>query len=98
MGVSTGAFSFSVCFGVLVVVDVIGNVLVILVVLYNRYMHSPVNYLLVNLAIADILIGLSILPQYILHHAFKHPQGVHKREFYLGWWCGFLVYPDGHRI
>ena len=70
----------------LVVVDVIGNVQVILVVLHNRFMHSPVNYLLVNLAIADILIGLSILPQYVLHHAFEHPQGA------LGdWLCKFIT-------
>lgn len=75
MVTSTGALSLSVCFGVLVLTDVIGNTLVILVVLCNRYMHTPVNYLLVNLAIADILIGLSILPQYVLLHAFEHPRG-----------------------
>ena len=86
MGVSLGVLSLSVCFSVLVLIDVIGNVLVIVVVLYNRYMHTPVNYLLVNLAIADILIGLSILPQYVLLHAFEHPKGA------LGdWLCKFVT-------
>lgn len=75
MVVTTGGLILSISFGVLVLIDLIGNTLVVLVVVSNRYMHSTVNYLLVNLALADILIGVAIVPQYVLQYAFDHPQG-----------------------
>lgn len=75
MQVTIGVLILSISFGVLVLIDLIGNTLVILVVVSKRYMHTSVNYLLVNLALADILIGLAILPQYVLRFAFDHPQG-----------------------
>ena len=34
------------------------------------------NYLLVNLALADIMVALFITPQFILIHTFKHPDGM----------------------
>lgn len=34
------------------------------------------NYLLVNLALADIMVALFIAPQFILIHTFKHPDGM----------------------
>lgn len=34
------------------------------------------NFLLVNLALADIMVALFIAPQFILIHAFKHPYGL----------------------
>lgn len=34
------------------------------------------NYLLVNLALADIMVALFIAPQFILIHTFKHPDGI----------------------
>lgn len=34
------------------------------------------NFLLVNLALADIMVALFIAPQFILIHAFKHPDGL----------------------
>ncbi|XP_078347398.1 neuropeptide FF receptor 2-like [Oculina patagonica] len=75
MKVTIGGLILSISFGILVLIDLIGNTLVILVVASKRYMHTSVNYLLVNLALADILIGLAILPQYVLRFAFVHPQG-----------------------
>lgn len=36
----------------------------------------PINYLLVNLAVADIMYASFITPQYILSHTFTHPDGV----------------------
>ena len=33
------------------------------------------NYLLVNLAAADVVIGVFMLPRHVFHHAFKHPTG-----------------------
>ena len=37
--------------------------------------RTPTNYLLVNLALADIMVALFITPQFILIHSFKHPGG-----------------------
>ena len=34
------------------------------------------NFLLVNLALADIMVAIFIAPQFILIHAFKHPGGI----------------------
>ena len=86
MRIAIGALILSISFAVRVLIDLIGNTLVILVVVSNRYMHTPVNYLLVNLALADILIGLAILPQYVLGYAFHHPKGDPG-----DWMCKFLT-------
>jgi len=46
---------------------------------YNKtifYDRTPTNYLLVNLALADIIVALFIAPQFILIHTFKHPGGM----------------------
>ena len=47
-------------------------------IVYNSFLHLlrvPINYLLVNLAIADIMFATFIAPQYILSQTFTHPGG-----------------------
>lgn len=39
-------------------------------------LRVPINYLLVNLAVADIMFATFITPQYILSHTFTHPDGM----------------------
>ncbi|XP_031572899.1 pyroglutamylated RF-amide peptide receptor-like [Actinia tenebrosa] len=68
-GVTT-AFTF------LVVTDLIGNTLVILIILTNKSMKSPMNYLLINLAVADMTLGAFMSPRVILSHFFTHPDGL----------------------
>ena len=43
------------------------------------------NVLLVNLAVADVVIGVFMLPRHVFHHAFDHPTGqwIH---FYSNFW------------
>jgi hypothetical protein len=65
-----------VFFAVLSVINIIGNALVILSVLRNRWMHTIMNYLLVNLAIADILVGLFLLPRYVFNQLIEFPGDV----------------------
>ena len=66
---------FSVLFSAMVICNLVGNTLVILVVLRNRSMKTPTNYLLVNLASADIVVALFIGIQFIVTPTFTHPQG-----------------------
>ena len=65
----TAAFCF------LVIADLIGNSLVCMVVLRNRVMRTPMNYLLVNLAAADMTVAVFIAARYIFTLIFAHPKG-----------------------
>ncbi|KAL9980591.1 hypothetical protein ACROYT_G009198 [Oculina patagonica] len=66
----------TICFVILVLAGLVGNILVSLVILLNRTMQTPINYLLLNLAVADIITVTFISPQYIFIHVFTHPTGV----------------------
>ena len=65
----TAAFCF------LVIADLVGNSLVCAVVLRNRVMRTPMNYLLVNLAAADMTVAVFIAARYIFTLIFAHPKG-----------------------
>lgn len=39
-------------------------------------MRTPINYLLLNLAAADMILAIFFVPPYILIHTFTHPHGV----------------------
>ncbi|EDO35029.1 predicted protein, partial [Nematostella vectensis] len=80
----------TVAFTCLVITDLVGNTLVIWVVVRYRMMRTPMNYLLVNLAIADMMFALFITPRFIFNHTFKHPQGT--AGHYL---CGNLTWTGG---
>lgn len=66
---------FTVLFSIMIIFNLVGNTLVILVVLLNRSMKTPTNYLLVNLASADIVVAIFIGIQFIATPTFTHPQG-----------------------
>jgi 7 transmembrane receptor (rhodopsin family) len=51
-----------VLFGIIFIVGLIGNLLVVIVVLFNPLMRSTTNYLIINLAIADLLFVLLCIP------------------------------------
>ncbi|XP_078372891.1 allatostatin-A receptor-like [Oculina patagonica] len=61
---------------VLVAATLAGNMLVCLSVLKNKVLQTPVNYLLVNLAIADMMIVISFTPRHILEGLYHHPRGL----------------------
>ncbi|KAL9957199.1 hypothetical protein ACROYT_G038808 [Oculina patagonica] len=59
----------------LVIVDIVGNSVVCAIIKRNREMRIPINYLLFNLAIADILYAMCIVPKVLFKLAFTHHPG-----------------------
>ena len=71
----TAQISITTVFTILVLVGVVGNALSCVVILANRSMRTPMNYLILNLAVADIIVVAFVAPRFILIHAFEHPDG-----------------------
>jgi len=66
---------FTLVLSVLVLISLVGNTLVILTVLINKPMQTTLNYLLVNLAVADMVFALSILTRYLIMPFINLPEG-----------------------
>ena len=61
---------------ILVATAVAGNILVCLVILKTKTFRTPVYYLVLNLAIADLMIVISFTPRHILEGLYHHPRGL----------------------
>lgn len=72
---STADIVFKLVFSMMITVNFLGNMLVMLVVARNRSMQTPMNYLLANLALADLLFALFFIPRRLLITEFEHPGG-----------------------
>ena len=72
---ATAKIIVKVVISVLIATNLFGNTLVIMVVFKYRAMQSPMNYLLANLALADLLFGIFIIPLRLLSQEFSHPEG-----------------------
>ena len=67
---------FAVAFSVMIIVNIVGNSLVVSVVLLNKSMKTPINYLLVNLAVADLIVAIFSSVQFVITPAIQHPDGI----------------------
>lgn len=52
----------TVVLGTIVILTITGNVLVIASVIWNRNLRTTTNYFIANLAVADLLLGTTVLP------------------------------------
>ena len=68
----------TVTFSLLSLTDFVGNVLVCLIILQRKrfgFRRSTLDYLFLNLALADMTVAVFAIPRYVLNHAFAHPLG-----------------------
>ena len=66
---------FIIAFTLSMVTNLFGNILVCLVVLAFRDMRSPFNFLLVNLAVSDMMVGVFMSPRFVFSRTLNHPRG-----------------------
>lgn len=67
---SAGDLVLKFVFFVIALIGIAGNILVCLVVLLNKSMRTPMNLLLVNLAISDMMFLLFLSPQFAFEGIF----------------------------
>lgn len=66
---------FAIFFSILIFINLVGNTLVILAVVLNKPMRSPINFLLINLATADVIVALFIGIPFVIGPTYTHPEG-----------------------
>ena len=52
----------SLALGIIILLTICGNVLVLMAVALSPNLRSSTHYLIVNLAVADLLLGTTVLP------------------------------------
>ena len=86
MMVSMEYVGLSIAFLFMVLMDVVGNSMVILVILLNQSMRTPMNKLMLNLAIADMVVAVFVAIQFVVGPTYKHPSGTTG-----SWLCKFVT-------
>ena len=61
---------YSVAYTIIMIVAIVGNLMVVAVVVRTKSMHTVINYFIVNLAIADIMVALICLPMTLFSNLY----------------------------
>ena len=72
---ASDALIFKAVFSVFLLPNLVGNSVVVFVILKSPAMKSPMDYLLLNLAVADLLVGVAMSPRLLLKDVFSPPRG-----------------------
>ena len=64
-----------VAFVIMTIMDLVGNTLVILVIRLDKSMRTPMNTLLLNLAVADMVVAVIVTIQFVIGPTFEHLSG-----------------------
>ena len=81
--------SFIVLYVVIVVLSVVGNFMVIWTIARNRHMRTVTNYYILNLAVADFLVALVVMPLKLIEYTAPCQWHVFSRHSLL---CPLLYY------
>lgn len=73
-------------FSILEIICLTFNVLLCVAIYRSKSLRIPMNNLIFNLAISDIMIGIFILPRHVFSAVFKHPTGLTGDYF-----CKFIT-------
>ena len=71
----THAVILKVVFSVILLPNLVGNSLVVFVILGSAAMKAPMNYVLLNLAASDLLVGVGMIPRLLLKDVISPPPG-----------------------
>lgn len=63
-------FVLSSAYSIVFVLAIVGNTLVIYTVVKNPRMHTAINYFIVNLSVADILMAICVLPMTLVTNMY----------------------------
>jgi hypothetical protein len=74
-------FFLSFAYGIISFLSVFGNILIILAIRHKR-MHNVTNYFILNLALADIVIGLFATPFQVEFRFIKYKFSKNKRDLF----------------
>ena len=66
LALSTRYFGLTLTYSLLIAINLVGNTMVIFVVLLNKSMQRPINYLLVNLAASDMTVAIFASIQFLV--------------------------------